>query len=399
MNKLKIFTNGIIKENPSFVLLLGMCPLLAVTTSVNNAIGMGLAATAVLIGSNFVVSCMRKIIPDKIRIASYIVIIAGFVTLVQMLVEAFVPALYDALGVFLPLIVVNCIILARAESFASKNPPLASVLDGAGMGLGFTLGLTVVSTIRELLGSGSFYGLKLFGDGFQGATVMILPPGGFLSLGIIIAVINLYRIHKKRKAVMRMSFLHRILMISLTAILVENFVLVKFMGICPFLGVSKKLKTSIGMGGAVTFVMGLSSAITWLVQEYLLNPFGLEYLQTIAFILVIAALVQFVEMALMKLSPPLYDALGIYLPLITTNCAVLGVTILNQQKGFGFVDSIVNGVAAALGFTMALLLFAGVRERLENSDIPEFMQGFSIALISASLISLAFFGFQGFKFM
>ena len=123
MNKLKIFTNGIIKENPSFVLLLGMCPLLAVTTSVNNAIGMGLAATAVLIGSNFVVSCMRKIIPDKIRIASYIVIIAGFVTLVQMLVEAFVPALYDALGVFLPLIVVNCIILARAESFASKNRP------------------------------------------------------------------------------------------------------------------------------------------------------------------------------------------------------------------------------------------------------------------------------------
>lgn len=199
MNKLKIFTNGIIKENPSFVLLLGMCPLLAVTTSVNNAIGMGLAATAVLIGSNFVVSCMRKIIPDKIRIASYIVIIAGFVTLVQMLVEAFVPALYDALGVFLPLIVVNCIILARAESFASKNPPLASVLDGAGMGLGFTLGLTVVSTIRELLGNGSFYGLKLFGEGFQGATVMILPPGGFLSLGIIIAVINLYRIHKKKK--------------------------------------------------------------------------------------------------------------------------------------------------------------------------------------------------------
>ena len=196
-----------------------------------------------------------------------------------------------------------------------------------------------------------------------------------------------------------MNFLHRILMISLTAILVENFVLVKFMGICPFLGVSKKLKTSIGMGGAVTFVMGLSSAITWLVQEYLLNPFGLEYLQTIAFILVIAALVQFVEMALMKLSPPLYDALGIYLPLITTNCAVLGVTILNQQKAFGFADSVVNGIAAALGFTMALLLFAGVRERLENSDIPEFMQGFAIALVSASLISLAFFGFQGFKFM
>lgn len=196
-----------------------------------------------------------------------------------------------------------------------------------------------------------------------------------------------------------MSILTKVFAISLTAILTENFVLVKFMGICPFLGVSKKIKTAVGMGLAVTFVMAISSAMTWLVQRFLLEPFHLEYMQTIAFILVIAALVQFVEMALMKKMPALYDALGVYLPLITTNCAVLGVTILNQTNGYNFGYSIVYAVGAALGFTLAIVLFAGVRERLEDSDIPEFMKGFPLALISASLISLAFFGFQGMKLL
>lgn len=196
-----------------------------------------------------------------------------------------------------------------------------------------------------------------------------------------------------------MSIIAKVFAISLTAILTENFVLVKFMGICPFLGVSKKVKTAVGMGLAVTFVMAISSAMTWLVQRFLLEPFHLEYMQTIAFILVIAALVQFVEMALMKKMPALYDALGVYLPLITTNCAVLGVTILNQTNGYNFGYSIVYAVGAALGFTLAIVLFAGVRERLEDSDIPEFMKGFPLALISASLISLAFFGFQGMKLL
>lgn len=202
-----------------------------------------------------------------------------------------------------------------------------------------------------------------------------------------------------------MDMLRNLMVISLSAILVENFVLVRFLGICPFLGVSKKLNTALGMGMAVTFVMALASLFTWLVQRYLLVPLHLEYLQTIAFILVIAALVQFVEMVLMKKFPALYDSLGIYLPLITTNCAVLGVTILNQTNisytgavGYTLPEALVFAISAALGFTLAIVLFAGVRERLENSDIPEFMKGFPIALISASLISLAFFGFQGFKF-
>lgn len=186
--------------------------------------------------------------------------------------------------------------------------------------------------------------------------------------------------------------------IAITSILMENFVLSKFLGICPFLGVSKKLNTAVGMGAAVTFVMTLSAAVTWCVQHFLLDKLELGYLQTIAFILVIAALVQFVEMALMKLVPPLYESLGIYLPLITTNCAVLGSAIIVQDRGYTFIEGIVYAFASAIGFLLAMILFAGVRERLEECDIPEFLKGFPITLVAASLLSLAFFGFQGLKF-
>ena len=186
--------------------------------------------------------------------------------------------------------------------------------------------------------------------------------------------------------------------IAITAILMENYVLSRFLGICPFLGVSKKLNTAVGMGAAVSFVMVLATIATWCVQKFLLVPFNLEYLQTIAFILIIASLVQFVEMALMKLMPPLYESLGIYLPLITTNCAVLGSAIMVQTKSYSLIEGIVYSLASAVGFTLAMVLFAGVRERLEESDVPEFMKGFPITLVAASLLSLAFFGFQGLKF-
>ncbi|MBR5587191.1 MAG: RnfABCDGE type electron transport complex subunit A [Clostridia bacterium] len=185
--------------------------------------------------------------------------------------------------------------------------------------------------------------------------------------------------------------------IAFTAMLAENFVLVKFMGICPFLGVSKKITTAFGMGMAVLFVMLLSSVFTWFVQ-LALNALGLEYLQTIAFILVIASLVQFVETVMKKYLPALYKSLGIYLPLITTNCAVLGSAILIQTNGYNLLEAIVFGIFAALGFTLAIVIFAGIRERLEESDIPEFMKGLPISLVSASLLSLAFLGFQGFNF-
>ncbi len=186
-----------------------------------------------------------------------------------------------------------------------------------------------------------------------------------------------------------------ILLILLSSILVNNFILSRFLGICPFLGVSKKVETALGMGFAVTFVMALASVITYLVQYYILVPLGIEYLQTIAFILVIAALVQLVEMALQKMVPALYKALGVYLPLITTNCAVLGVAILNINEKYNLLQTLVNGIGGALGFTLAIVLFAGIRERLELSNIPEPLKGFPIALISAGLMAIAFLGFSG----
>ncbi len=187
---------GIIDQNPSFVLLLGNCPLLATSTSVENGFGMGIAATVVLICSNVVISLLRKIIPNEIRIASYIVVIAGFVSIVNMLLEAFLPALHASLGIFIPLIVVNCIILARAEAFASKNGVLDSALDGLGIGLGFTVALLILATIREILGNGTFLGYPVFGANFPAATIMILPAGGFLTLGVVIAAINHIRAKK-----------------------------------------------------------------------------------------------------------------------------------------------------------------------------------------------------------
>ena len=187
----------------------------------------------------------------------------------------------------------------------------------------------------------------------------------------------------------------QIIGILMAALLSQNYILVKFYGICPFMGVSKKIDTALGMGMAVTFVMALASLITYFIQTYLLLPFGLEYMQTIAFILVIAMLVQVVEIALKKISASLYQALGVYLPLITTNCAVLGVALLNVREGYNLVESVVNGISGALGFTLAIVLFASIRERLALSNMPKWMNGFPGALITAGLMALAFQGFSG----
>ena len=186
-----------------------------------------------------------------------------------------------------------------------------------------------------------------------------------------------------------------ILGIIVAALLSQNFILVKFYGICPFMGVSKKIDTALGMGAAVTFVMALASAVCWLVYEYLLIPLNLQYMQTVAFILVIASLVQVVEMFLKKFVPALYKALGVFLPLITTNCAVLGVVLVNVAEGYNFLISVINGAAGGLGFTLAIVLFASVRERVDKADCPECFKGYPLALIAAGLLALAFMGFSG----
>lgn len=197
-NLRKELTKGIFVENPLFVQVLGTCPSLAVTTSVNNALGMGVAFTSVLVFSNLFISFLRKAVPEDIRIPSYIVVIASFVTMIEMIMNAFSPALYASLGIFIPLIVVNCIILGRAEAFAGKNPPLPSIFDGIGMGIGYTIAITLISSIREILGAGTFMGIHILGASYQPILIMILPPGAFITMGFIFGGINHY---KRRKAV------------------------------------------------------------------------------------------------------------------------------------------------------------------------------------------------------
>ena len=189
MNNFKVLVNGIIKENPTFVLLLGMCPTLGTTSSAINGMSMGLATMAVLIVSNFIISCIKKLIPDMVRIPSYIVVIASLVTILQMLIKAYAPEIDKSLGLFIPLIVVNCIILGRAESFAAKNNPIASIFDGIGIGLGFTLGLTSLGAVRELLGTGAIFGQTLWGESY-GMLMFVLAPGAFLVLGYLIVLFN-----------------------------------------------------------------------------------------------------------------------------------------------------------------------------------------------------------------
>lgn len=186
-----------------------------------------------------------------------------------------------------------------------------------------------------------------------------------------------------------------LILILISAVFVNNFVLARFLGICPFLGVSKKVETAIGMGMAVIFVMAVAAVVTWFIQYFILAPFNLDYLQTIAFILVIASLVQLVEMIIQKTSPVLYQSLGIFLPLITTNCAVLGVAVLNIQNSYSFIESLVFAIGAGIGFTLAMVLFAGLRERIDLCPVPAAFRGTAIALITAGLLSLAFMGFAG----
>lgn len=190
--------NGIIKENPTFVLMLGMCPTLAITTSATNGIGMGLTTTVILAASNLMISLLRNFIPDRVRMPAFIVVVASFVTVVQLLLQGFIPSLYDALGIYIPLIVVNCIILGRAEAYASKNPVLPSVFDGIGMGLGFTLGLTCIGIVRELIGSGKLFGFQVMPDIYEPVTIFILAPGAFLVLAFLVAARN--KIMKKLEA-------------------------------------------------------------------------------------------------------------------------------------------------------------------------------------------------------
>ena len=202
-NFLQVFFNGLITENPIFTLMLGMCPTLAITTAASNGIGMGLAATFVLVCSNLFISLLRKVIPDKVRIPAFIVVIASFVTILEMLLKAYIPALSESLGMYIPLIVVNCIIFARAEAFAFKNGPVLSLADGLGMGLGFTVAITILSCIRELFGNGTIFGAQIMPESYQPMGIMLNVPGGFVTLGLLLALVNAIKKLAEKKAAAR----------------------------------------------------------------------------------------------------------------------------------------------------------------------------------------------------
>ena len=202
-NFLQVFVNGLITENPTFTLMLGMCPTLAITTAASNGIGMGLAATFVLVCSNLFISLLRKVIPDKVRIPAFIVVIASFVTILEMLLKAYIPALSESLGMYIPLIVVNCIIFARAEAFAFKNGPVLSLADGLGMGLGFTVAITILSCIRELFGNGTIFGAQIMPESYQPMGIMLNVPGGFVTLGLLLALVNAIKKLAEKKAAAR----------------------------------------------------------------------------------------------------------------------------------------------------------------------------------------------------
>ena len=405
----KEFTKGLWTELPPFRLVLGLCPTLAVTKTADNGLGMGLAVIFVLVLSNMLISLVRDIIPQKVRIVCFIAISASLVVAVELLMQAYAYPLYQQLGIFVPLIVVNCIILGRAEAFAAKNTVPLAIADGLGMGLGFTMSLTFLGSIREVFGAGTLFGTPVMWEGFRPFSVMVEAPGAFLCLGLILAAMNqplagqAQRPGRTRKHLQRLRVLWWLLgrqimsvfELFISAIFVNNIVLAQYLGNCPYLGCSRDKGVAVGMGSAVIFVIFMATLCTWLMQRYVLVPFELGYLQTIVFILVIAGLVQFVEMFLKKAIPPLYSALGIFLPLITTNCAVMGVTILVQREEYDLTTSLLYAVASSLGFMLALILMAGIRERLDTCRVPKALMGTPIALIMAGLMSLAFMAFKG----
>ena len=371
-------------------MLLGMCPALAVTNSATNGFAMAAATTFVLLSSSTFVSLIRRLVPSQVRIPTYIIIIAGFVTLADLFLKAQFPAISKSLGPYIPLIVVNCLILGRSEFFASKHTPFRAIIDGLGMGAGFMIVLVVLGSVREIFGSGSIFGFVLMTeDVFTPWVVMVLPAGAFLSLGLLMGLLNIVTRPKRGGSVMK------IFLVFISAAIVNNLVLAYFLGICPFLGVSKKIDTSVNMGLATTFVMTLTAVITWVINTFILVKFNLPFLMYVTFIITIASLVQLVEMFIKKTSPPLYRSLGIFLPLITTNCAILGLALFAILKEYTLLESLSYGIGGGVGFTLALVIMAGIREELEFADVPESLKGAPMTLLVAGMLALAFMGFAG----
>jgi Na+-translocating ferredoxin:NAD+ oxidoreductase RnfA subunit len=502
----RLLLNGILSENPVFRLALSLCPAVAVTTTVWNGIILGVAVLLVQVLSSSTVALLHGRIHPRVRIPAYTIIIAVWVSAIDMVLAAFFPALYAQVGLYVKLIVAFAIIISRLEMFASRHPLVPSFFDGLGMGLGFLLALVAIAALRELLGAGAILGVQLLPG--KPLLFFALPAGGFFSIGLFMALFNAVERRKgggpKRPAAGTHAVVAGILAgavlvpqvdaraaattieqvrilapdhvrvtlsaplvdasaanfrwteasapdlpvtvrgvrdegggsyllaladridpggryrieiadpplgydvrpspwalvfgILLSSALINNFVFTRYLGLCVFFGVSKKRETAIGMGFTFTGVMILSAVISWALFTFVLRPLSLGFLQVLVFIGVVAFLVQLLDTVLKKTHSELHRKFGIYLVLITTNCIILAVPLLNAEAGSGAVESLALAVGSGAGFALALFLMSCARERIELARVPASFKGLPIAFLLAGLFALAFMGFSGLDF-
>ncbi len=412
----RILTRPLIDDNPLTLQILGICSALAVTTSLDTALLMGLVVVCVLALGSALVSLMRHQIPHSVRIIVQITVIATLVIVVDQLLQAYAFELSKRLSVFVGLIITNCIVLGRAEGFAMHNGVVASTLDGIGNGLGYALILMLVGAIREFFGKGSLLNMQILiptsqGGGFEPLQLMLLPPSAFFIIGGIIWLIRRRRPQQVEKPEFslrvkgRGSSMNALFELLLRSVFLDNLALSFFLGMCTFLAVSKRVDTAFGVGLAMMFVQTVTVPVNNLIYHQLLAPgalawaglgeVDLSFLRLIAFIGVIAAMVQVLEMILEFHLPRLHRAMGIFLPLITVNCAILGGSLFMVERSYGFTESLVFGFGSGLGWALAIVMFAAIRERLKYADIPQGLQGLGINFIVAGLMSLGFMAFAG----
>ena len=411
----KILVDPLVDNNPITLQILGICSALAVTTTVSAALVMCIALTSVTALSNASISMIRHHIPSSIRIIVQMTIIASLVIVVDQILKAYAYDTSKTLSVFVGLIITNCIVMGRAEAFAMSNPVGASFVDGVGNGLGYSVVLIVVAVIRELFGSGTLLGytiMPLVNDGgwYEPNGLLLLPPSAFFIIGLMIWGIRSWKKSSSRRARIcytqnREYLMEVILNLLVKSIFVENLALAFFLGMCTFLAVSKKIQTAFGLGAAVVVVQSITLPANNLIYQYLLKDgalawmgfpeVDLSFLGLISYIGVIAAMVQILEMVLDKFFPALHSALGIFLPLITVNCAILGGSLFMVERDYNFVESVTYGVGSGLGWMLAITALAGIREKLKYSDVPEGLQGLGITFITVGLMSMGFMAFSG----
>ena len=374
------FTNPLNLDHPILGQVLGICSALAVTSQLKPAIVMGLAVTVITAFANVIISIIRNTIPNRIRIVVQLVVVAALVTIVSQILKAFAYDVSVQLSVYVGLIITNCILMGRLEAFAMQNKPWPSFLDGVGNGLGYAMILVIVGAVRELLGRGSLLGFQIIPDACY--------DFGYVNNGMMTIISLLFR-----------------------SIFVDNMIFAFFLGMCSYLAVSKTVKTSLGLGLAVTFVLTVTVPVNYLLQTKVLGPdclvegVDLSYLSFILFIAVIAGMVQLVEMTVEKYSPSLYAALGIFLPLIAVNCAIMGASLFMQQRILmdpsnsqaigSILDAVVYGFGSGIGWTLAIVALGAIREKMQYCDVPKPLQGLGIVFITVGLMAMAMMCFSG----